>query len=201
MTTRVYLAGPEVFLRNALEVGVRKKAICQTHGMTGVFPLDNDLDLEGLAPEAAGLRIYQENRELMESCHVLIANMTPFRGPSMDVGTAFEMGFMRGLGRPIYGYTNAVGDYRSRVEAALDGDVTFKYGVPVDRSGMVIEDFRLTDNLMLDGAVREFSDGVIGPTDSAEIGFGSLRVFERCVEMVAGCRKEPHEAVAAGHYA
>jgi nucleoside 2-deoxyribosyltransferase len=29
MTKRIYLAGPEVFLSNAREVGARKRAICE----------------------------------------------------------------------------------------------------------------------------------------------------------------------------
>ncbi len=36
MTVRIYLAGPEVFLANAREIGVRKRAICTQYGLTGV---------------------------------------------------------------------------------------------------------------------------------------------------------------------
>ena len=51
---RIYLAGPEVFLPDALEVGARKAALCGAHGLEGVFPLDASLDLTGLAkPERA----------------------------------------------------------------------------------------------------------------------------------------------------
>jgi nucleoside 2-deoxyribosyltransferase len=38
MKRRVYLAGPEVFLRNAREIVARKRAICERHGLIGVFP-------------------------------------------------------------------------------------------------------------------------------------------------------------------
>ena len=41
----------------------------------------------------------------MHSCDALVANLTPFRGVSADAGTAFEVGFMRALGRPVLGYT------------------------------------------------------------------------------------------------
>jgi hypothetical protein len=34
MIKRVYLAGPEVFLANAREIGARKRAICEQHGRT-----------------------------------------------------------------------------------------------------------------------------------------------------------------------
>ena len=42
MTKRVYLAGPEVFLVNAGEIGARKRAICVRHGLIGVFPGDEE---------------------------------------------------------------------------------------------------------------------------------------------------------------
>ena len=42
MTKRVYLAGPDVFLANAREIGARKRAICERHGLVGVFPADEE---------------------------------------------------------------------------------------------------------------------------------------------------------------
>ena len=42
----------------------------------------------------------------MRGCDAMIVNLTPFRGPSADVGSAYEMGFMRELGRTIFAYTN-----------------------------------------------------------------------------------------------
>jgi len=40
MSRHVYLAGPEVFLLNAREIGAHKRAICARHGLVGVFPAD-----------------------------------------------------------------------------------------------------------------------------------------------------------------
>jgi len=45
---KIYLAGPDVFLPDALEVGKRKREICARHGLRGLFPLDNTGDLQGL---------------------------------------------------------------------------------------------------------------------------------------------------------
>ncbi len=114
---RIYLAGPEVFLPDALAVGAHKAALCAEHGLEGVFPLDAGLDLAGLAKPEQARRISAANEGLMRSCAGLIANLTPFRGVSMDAGTAFEVGFMRALGRPVLGYTNVTADYRERAEA------------------------------------------------------------------------------------
>ncbi|MFA7431885.1 MAG: nucleoside 2-deoxyribosyltransferase, partial [Rhodospirillaceae bacterium] len=72
----VYLAGPEVFLPNAAEIGAAKKAICARHGLTGVFPLDNVLDLSGLSPPEAGRAIFRANVALMRAADAVIANLT-----------------------------------------------------------------------------------------------------------------------------
>lgn len=47
MSKRIYLAGPEVFLLNAKEIGKRKKALCRKYGFEGVFPLDVEVDAGG----------------------------------------------------------------------------------------------------------------------------------------------------------
>src|SRR5262245_55395660 len=114
---RIYLAGPEVFLPDALAVGERKRALCAEHGLEGAFPLDAGLDLSGLAKSEQARRIAAACEAMMRSCDVLIANLTPFRGVSMDAGTAYEVGFMRALGRPVLGYTNVTAHYRARCEA------------------------------------------------------------------------------------
>jgi nucleoside 2-deoxyribosyltransferase len=43
---RIYLAGPEVFLPNANDIGAAKAALCAEAGFEGVFPLDTGLDLD-----------------------------------------------------------------------------------------------------------------------------------------------------------
>ena len=63
-------------------------------------------------PAEQARRISRANEGLMRSCDALVANLTPFRGVSMDSGTAFEVGFMQALGRPLgAGYTNVTADY------------------------------------------------------------------------------------------
>ena len=103
---KIYLAGPDVFLPDPLKIAEAKKKICTKYGFIGIFPLDNVLDLSNLSPFESGVRIYQNNTKLMDNCDLIVANMTPFRGPSMDVGTAFELGYMAAQGKPIFAYTN-----------------------------------------------------------------------------------------------
>ena len=51
MPIMIYLAGPDVFLPNAIEVGKKKKAICEEFGFEGLFPADNDFGAKaGSAP-------------------------------------------------------------------------------------------------------------------------------------------------------
>ena len=52
MTKRVYLAGPEVFLANAREIGARKRAICARYGLVGVFPGDEEDACDSAMPPA-----------------------------------------------------------------------------------------------------------------------------------------------------
>ncbi|MFI4988632.1 MAG: nucleoside 2-deoxyribosyltransferase [Alphaproteobacteria bacterium] len=184
---RIYLAGPEVFLANPRRIEARKKAICAAHGFDGQFPLDAELDVSGLQPAEAGFRIYQANKALMASCALAIANMTPFRGPSMDVGTAFEMGFfMRALGRPVLGYTNVAAGLLERTKAFFGkGKVMRKGRAFLDPGGMTIEDFAMADNLMLEGAVLESSLAIVRQAVPAKERYTNLDAFTACVTLAA----------------
>ena len=102
MTVRVYLAGPEVFLANAREVRVRKRAVCARHGLVGVTMIA----IRPCSLAERGLSISCCMQRIMGTCDATIVNLTPFPRPSTDVGSAYEMSFMRALGRPILAYSN-----------------------------------------------------------------------------------------------
>lgn len=163
---RVYLAGPEVFLSDAETVLARKKAICARLGLIGVCPL---LDAPGPAAQERSQRAFAiaaTNEALIRSCVAIIANLTPFRGASADAGTVYELGFARGLGLGLYAYTNDPRDYAARV---LD-----------DPDQMDIEDFGLSDNLMLEGGIAAAGGVFVRATAAAEDPFRDLGVFETC---------------------
>lgn len=177
MTARqIYLAGPDVFWPNAAELGTAKKALCLEYGFCGHFPLDTELDLTGLSPYQAGLIIFQANISLMDSCDLVIANMTPFRGPSMDVGTAFEMGYVAALKKPVWGYTLDSRNYAERI----DGELT-------DSDGYAIEAFDMPDNLMMVGAT-DYNGGLITANFRQNIE-NHLKVFETVLQQLTTAQK------------
>ena len=185
---RVYLAGPEVFLADRDTISAEKKAICAQHGMIGVFPTD---PAPG-TPQADSdcMRIYLGNEAHIHGCDALIANLTPFRGASADPGTAYELGFMRALGRPVLGYSNAAGNFTMRSLAQLQGAVHRRAsGAWEDADGMEVEDFGLTDNLMLDGGIAAAGGVlVVNPVEDAA-RWHDLQGFARCVAYLAGMKK------------
>ena len=88
---KIYLAGPDVFLHDAVDIGRRKVEMCKRHGLVGLYPLDNAIDP---AAEDASLRIFRGNETMMIEADAIIANLTPFRGPGADAGTVYELGYM-----------------------------------------------------------------------------------------------------------
>jgi nucleoside 2-deoxyribosyltransferase len=164
----VYLAGPEVFLPDALDIGERKKRICAQHGFTGLFPSDSDA-ASGDPHLDSAAAIFRHCVACMDRADLVIANMTPFRGVSMDVGTAVELGYMYARGVPVFGYTNVADDYGERVEA----------------DGMSVEAFGLCDNLMCESAVVASGARVVRTTVDADVRYTDLAGFEECVRAAA----------------
>lgn len=187
---RVYLAGPEVFLADAEAVAAAKKAICASHGLTGVFPTDHRPE-DSAPPPEEHRRIYCLNEAHIRDCDALIANLTPFRGPSADSGTAYELGFMRALGRPVLAYTNTRRDFAGRTLAHLTPRIRRRDAATwEDEEGMAIEAFGLADNLMLDGGVLESGFAVQRAEIAIADRWRDLTAFTRCVVALARMRGE-----------
>jgi nucleoside 2-deoxyribosyltransferase len=180
---RIYLAGPEVFFANAVEQGETKKRLCAEHGFEGVYPLDNAISGgEHLSPQEVARRISRGNEQLMRSCDLLIANCTPFRSVSMDVGTAFEIGFMQALGRPVLGYSNTPADYAARVrEAALSAGAMWD----AESSAAEIEDFGLAENLMIAIAIEDAGGEFVAQQVASDRMLSDLTGFRRCLEIAS----------------
>jgi nucleoside 2-deoxyribosyltransferase len=186
---RVYLAGPDVFLSDAAALARAKQDLCARYGFVGVSPVDNDVAVMTLAKHEAAQRLSAALEAMIRGCDLLIANLTPFRGPSADVGTVYEMGYARALGLPLYAYTNVGGTLLERTRQALGEAVrTRPSGEFEDCHRMVIEDFDWIDNLMLVGAVEAGGSQVVVNPTPEERCFTDLGGFEKCLRLAARTR-------------
>lgn len=179
----IYLAGPDVFMPNAAEIAAIKMKLCTQHGFTGLDPIDNNVDfLEGGKKRPLhdiANEIERGNVAMMRRADAIIANLTPFRGPSADVGTAAEIGFMRARGRPLLGYAT-LREYDERIYA---GRVKRHEQVEdrcIDPDGMMIEDFGLYDNLMISCPLLHLA---IRPATSPHAW---IEAFEECLIFLKG---------------
>ena len=148
---KIYLAGPDVFRKDAIEYGQQLKAICVDHGHIGLFPMDNEVNFKTPYPYKIARQIFTANAKMIQQSDIVIANLNPFRGPSADVGTVWEVGYAIGLGKKVYGYRYDRRPYNERVLNPVNG-VT----CTPDSTYPNVEDFGLGDNLMIDCSVEMF---------------------------------------------
>ncbi len=165
-----YLAGPDVFFPEAVAIGKAKKDKLAQVGITGHFPFDNEIPKEAFADkQKARNMIAKANEQMMiDACEdgkvgIILANMTPYHGPSMDVGTGFEVGFMSALASMkknviVIGYTDSDKNFADRVVDHFGGKSHIqatKDGSLVGPDGNTIEDFDAADNLMITHAIEK----------------------------------------------
>src|SRR5215467_649047 len=182
MTIRIYLAGPDVFLRNALEIGERKKAMCMEYGFEGKFPFDASEH-----GKSSSTTIFQRNRDAMKSVNIGLFNLSPFRGANADVGTVFELGYMLAAGKRVFGYSSSASTYRTRV-AKASNKLIEESNLVWDDDGLIVEDFNLVDNLMVCEGIMQ-SGGFIetmeedGANQAERLAaFGG---FRRCLQRIS----------------
>jgi len=177
-----YLAGPDVFFSNAVVISEEKKAKLAAVGIIGHFPLDNQITVSAFDdPQQTAHAIAKANEQLMMDCcaknrmGIILANMTPFHGPSMDVGTAFEVGFMSALAATqdnilIIGYTDDARLFEDRVAEELYGGkehLRQKEGLLYSADGTMIEAFGGADNLMITHAIEKTGGKIVLSFDAA----------------------------------
>jgi nucleoside 2-deoxyribosyltransferase len=177
---KIYLAGPDVFLPDAVDIGRRKVELCRRYGLTGLYPLDNAIDP---AASDASLAIFRGNEDMMIEADAVIANLTPFRGPGADAGTAYELGYMAGRGKLCLGYSNDPSSYADRVREFTD--VISRDGRLIDALGLTVEDFGLNDNLMMIHALDLHGCRLVTPRQAPADIWHDLTGFETCVRIAA----------------
>lgn len=126
---KVYIAGPDVFAPNSIQIGEHHKSVLKQFGFEGLYPLDNQC--------TTSIDIALGNYKLIDKCDFVIANVNSFRGFEPDSGTACEIGYAIAKGKKVYCYMS---DIRSMTE---------RYGAEEDYQGFAIENFGHPLNLMI----------------------------------------------------
>ena len=178
---KVYLAGPDVSLPDAIDIGRAKVELCAAYGLTGLFPLDNQIDRDRTD---ASLQIFRGNEAMMNTADAIIANLTPFRGPGADAGTVYELGYMAARGKLCLGYSNDPRFYAERV--AHMAELKSGNGLLTDPDGLTVENFDLADNLMMIHALDLHGSPLITPATAPANLWRDLACFEACVRLAAG---------------
>jgi nucleoside 2-deoxyribosyltransferase len=175
---KLYLAGPEVFLPNALAYAEQQRVLCAQYGFTPLHPIENGPALGAHSVEAltrlyeavklfridahrafvalpseemqCAMKIYLGNIAYLRACDIVVANCNAFRGALVDDGTAYELGLGNGLGKPTYGYITAALPAVHNVLQRYPCTIPAD-GVPIDQDGyLVVDAFGTAINLMLE---------------------------------------------------
>ncbi|WP_268800624.1 nucleoside 2-deoxyribosyltransferase [Pseudomonas huanghezhanensis] len=157
---RIYLAGFDVFRADAIEHGRYLKALCEAHGLEGLYPIDNEIT-PASNPQGTAALICTANVAMIRRCDAVLANLNFFRGQEPDSGTAFEVGMAVALGKPVWAYFESGGTLREMIPHDAGG---------FDQQGYLVEDFDLPRNLML-------ACTWAGSSTSAEVGVESLAKY------------------------
>jgi nucleoside 2-deoxyribosyltransferase len=122
----------------------------------------------------------------MRQANIGAFNLTPFRGPSADPGTVFELGFMFSNDKSVYGYTSDPRIYLDRVAATCPATETG--GGPRLRDTLAVENYGLRDNLMVAAAIEEAGGTVCAvakPRSGATApSLAAFTAFEACLEIM-----------------
>lgn len=137
-----YFASPDVFRDNAEEYCRMVSDIMENRNVRALLPVDNK--------SCSHREIYSQNISMIEKCSFVIANLVPFRGPSLDSGVAFEIGYAKAINKKIIGYYPSVFkdknfNLRTKKFLAFRG----MYCRMTQRNFPKIESFGLTENLMI----------------------------------------------------
>ncbi len=169
---KLYLAGPQVFLEDPEPYYKLKQELCTQYGYEGVAPFDSNTDYNYRPTIEKGLLYSFNNEKLMNSCDIMTADITPFRCVSADIGTGFEIGFMRALKKRIMCYSNTKIDFHTRSTSVHSAEYK-----DVDIHGMRFENFGMVDNLMIHGSVIYSG----GEAPAGEL-YTYLGVFEKMLQ-------------------
>jgi nucleoside 2-deoxyribosyltransferase len=154
----IYLAGPDVFHRDAAARYARMERHCAGLGLVAMRPSDGAADDGACTGADLAQRIYEGNVALIRRCDAVVANLAPFRGHvEPDSGTVFEVGVAIALGKPVAAYLPQPAlSYAERVARHFPTRTDAAGTVWDDAHGCWVEGFGEPLNLMLSRSTRLF---------------------------------------------
>ena len=178
----VYLAGPMVFYPEPDAIFAAMREMCRRYGLRGVSPFDNQADLKDSRPgHGLAVEIVRADIALMRKVDAGLFCLDGFRrSPEMDPGTAFEIGFMHALGKPLAGWTSDPREYPVRVRdylrelglpapgEAASGGAGATSGAFRDADGVLIHSEGCYQNAMTQVGIELSGGRVFAATDWAE---------------------------------
>jgi len=150
---KIYIAGPDVFELDSIEIGQRVVALCEKYGFVGLYPLDNVVDFSQPKQKIAQ-DIYMANVAMIDEADIVIANLNTFRGKEADSGTVWECGYAQAKGKEVYAYMDSQRNYIDIFEEKEKHNDFF-----LDKDKKIIEDFDYPINLMIACSVKEIIEG------------------------------------------
>lgn len=150
---KIYIAGPDVFEMDSIQIGEKLVQKCKEYGYEGLYPLDNIVDFSQEKHKIAQ-DIYEANIKMIEKADIVIADLNNFRGKEADSGTVWECGYAFGLGKKVYGYMNNTSDYADKFMHTREVD-----GILYDNRNRLIENFKYPLNLMIVCSTLEIIEG------------------------------------------
>jgi len=152
---KIYIAGPDVFEKDSIQIGENYSKLCEEYGFEGLYPLDNLIDFNQSKQKIAK-DIFIANKNLIQECDIVVANLNSFRGKESDSGTVWECGYGFALGKKVYGYLSREGNY---IDQFSKDEIVFEDGIAYDLEQKAIEDFDYPLNLMISCSVEKIIVG------------------------------------------
>jgi len=150
---KIYIAGPDVFEEESVEIGKKLTALCAKYAFIGLYPMDNIVDFSQTKHKIAS-DIFEANVKMINDADIIIANLNSFRGKESDSGTVWECGYAHALGKKVYGYLENTAAYIEQFQDKREKD-----GMYWDDKNRFIEDFDHPVNLMIACSCREIVRG------------------------------------------
>ena len=118
---KIYIAGPDVFALNSIQIGEENKKICKENDFIGLYPLDNEIKKTS---NCIKFEIVKANISAIDESDYIVANLSNFRGTNehqnCDSGTAWECGYGLSRGKKIIGYTKDIKSIPSNIINSID---------------------------------------------------------------------------------